>query len=168
MYYVTQYDAPLGQIGLACSEDALVGLWLPGQHSFDQEAVFLNSPEEHPVLAQAAQWLDRYFAGLRPDARELPLAPQGTAFQELIWKLLLEIPYGASSTYGALAARAAADLGKARMSAQAVGGAVGANPISIIIPCHRCLGAKGQLTGYAGGLALKKQLLDIERIPYIG
>lgn len=166
MYYVTQYDAPLGQIGLACSEDALVGLWLPGQRSFSKETVFLSSPEEHPVLAQTAQWLDRYFAGLRPNAREIPLAPQGTAFQKLIWNLLLEIPYGASSTYGALAALAAADLGKARMSAQAVGGAVGANPISIIIPCHRCLGAKGQLTGYAGGLALKKALLTLEHIPY--
>lgn len=168
MYYITGYDSPLGEIGLACSEDALVGLWLPGQKPFGQEAVSLHQPDEHPVLAQAAQWLDRYFAGCRPDPGQLPLAPQGTAFQKLIWKLLLEIPYGESSTYGTLAAQTARNLGKARMSAQAVGGAVGANPIAIVIPCHRCLGAKGQLTGYAGGLALKKRLLDLEGIPYIG
>lgn len=168
VYYTTQYDSPLGSIGLACSEEALVALRLPGQQPFEQKAQPVPSPDVHPILDQAARWLDRYFAGERMDAAELPLAPAGTPFQQTVWKLLLEIPWGQTATYGELAAKAAAILGKARMSAQAVGQAVGANPIAIIIPCHRCLGAKGRLTGYAGGLHLKRELLDMEEITYKG
>lgn len=166
MYYITQYPSPLGPIGLACSEEALVALWLPGQPPFGKKAEVLSSAAEHPILARTAGWLDRYFAGETPAAGELPLAPEGTAFRKLIWELLLEIPYGEISTYGQLAKLAAERLGKEKMSAQAVGGAVGSNPISIIIPCHRCLGAEGRLTGYAGGLHLKRFLLDLEKIPY--
>lgn len=165
-FYTASYHSPLGDIGLACSEEALVCLWLPGQRAFGEKSRQLAFPGEHPILSQTARWLDRYFAGERVPAAELPLRPQGTAFQELIWQLLLEIPYGETTTYGTLAKLAAERLGKARMSAQAVGGAVGANPIAIIIPCHRCLGAGDTLTGYAGGLHLKRALLALEGIPF--
>lgn len=166
MYYTTQYASPLGIIGLACNDEALVCLWLPGQPPFRQDAEALPHAGLHPVLAQIALWLDRYFAGERMDVSGLPLAPEGSAFRQIIWKLLLEIPYGQATTYGELAKQAAVILGKPRMSAQAVGGAVGANPISILIPCHRCLGAGGTLTGYAGGLQLKRFLLCLENIQY--
>ena len=115
-----------------------------------------------PVFGDAARWLGAYFAGQKPDPNQLPLAPQGSAFRRVIWALLCEIPCGALTTYGDLAAEAAARLGRVRLSAQAVGGAVGHNPISIIIPCHRVVGADGSLTGYAGGLAVKRQLLALE------
>ena len=111
---------------------------------------------------KAKAWLDAYFAGNAPSPAALPLRPEGTEFRRLIWGLLLEIPYGKTVTYGALAKRAAEILGKPRMSAQAVGQAVGRNPISILIPCHRVVGAGGQLTGYAGGLARKEYLLRLE------
>ena len=121
-----------------------------------------------PVLDAARDWLLRYFAGDAPDPRALPLAPQGSAFAREVWRLLLAIPYGRATSYGALAAQLAAQRGLAHMSAQAVGGAVGRNPIAIIIPCHRVLGAQGQLTGYAGGLAAKRFLLAHEGIGYRG
>ncbi|MGM9529892.1 MAG: methylated-DNA--[protein]-cysteine S-methyltransferase [Phascolarctobacterium sp.] len=114
------------------------------------------------VLAKTKQWLDEYFAGHCPDFTP-PLKPQGTPFQELVWQLLLDIPYGATTTYGELAQAVAQRLGKERMSAQAVGQAVGRNPIAIIIPCHRVVGSKGQLTGYAGGLERKRALLELEQ-----
>ena len=167
MYYVTQHSSPLGPVTLVCSDEALVALRLPGQVSFGEEAVTLSAPEEHPILQKTALWLDRYFAGEKPDSGKIPLNPAGTPFQKMIWELLLEIPHGEAVTYGTLAEKAAALSGKARMSAQAVGQAVGANPIAIIIPCHRCLGAKGKLTGYAGGLILKRALLNLEKIPHI-
>lgn len=113
------------------------------------------------VLSKTKRWLDDYFAGRRPDFAP-PLKPQGTPFQELVWQLLLGIPYGATITYGELAQAVAQRLGKERMSAQAVGQAVGHNPIAVIIPCHRVLGKNGQLTGYAGGLERKKALLALE------
>ena len=166
MYYTTQYPSPLGIIGLVCSDRALVSLHLPGQPPFPREAEPLPSPEHHPILTQTARWLDRYFSGQAPESDEFPLDPQGTAFQRLIWSLLLRIPYGQTVTYGDLARQAAAALDKPRMSAQAVGRAVGANPISILIPCHRCLGVGGTLTGYAGGVALKRALLTLEEIPW--
>lgn len=116
------------------------------------------------VLTKTKQWLDEYFAGLCP-AFMPPLKPQGTPFQKLVWELLLDIPYGATTTYGELAQAAAQRVGIKRMSAQAVGQAVGHNPVAIIIPCHRVVGSKGQLIGYAGGLHRKRALLALEKRP---
>lgn len=158
MYWKTAYPSPLGEITLVCDETALLHLSLPGQRGFATEC----ASGEHPILAQAKTWLDAYFAGAAPSPAGLPLRPEGTAFRRLIWGLLLEIPYGKTVSYGALAKRAAEALGKPRLSAQAVGQAVGANPIAVIIPCHRVVGADGSLTGYAGGLHYKQALLQLE------
>ncbi len=158
MFYQTVYPSPLGEITLVCDEGALVSLSLPGQRGFPR-AVLAG---EHPILAQATQWLDAYFAGNAPSPAALPLRPEGTEFRRLIWGLLLEIPYGKTVSYGALAKKAAEILGKPRLSAQAVGQAVGANPIAIVVPCHRVVGADGSLTGYAGGIHYKRSLLQLE------
>ena len=156
-------NSPVGRLLLAAEGERLCGLWIEGQKYF---AATLTGPTEErpdlPVFEDAARWLGAYFAGQKPDPNQLPLAPQGSAFRRVIWALLCEIPCGALTTYGDLAAKAAARLGRVRLSAQAVGGAVGHNPISIIIPCHRVVGADGSLTGYAGGLAVKRQLLALE------
>ena len=142
------YESPLGKLTLAEENGALTGLWIEGQKYFPE----LRDVrwEQTPVLTLAGDWLDRYFAGERPQSGLLPLNPRGTAFQRQVWKRLLDIPYGKTTTYAAIAGEIAAPRG--RMSAQAVGNAVGRNPISIVIPCHRVLGSQGQLTGYAGGL----------------
>ncbi|MBQ7098387.1 MAG: methylated-DNA--[Oscillospiraceae bacterium] len=158
MFYQTVYPSPLGEITLVCDGEALVSLSLPGQKGFAQEC----AAGAHPILEAAMQWLDAYFAGNAPSPAALPLRPEGTAFRRLIWGLLLEIPYGKTVTYGTLAKKAAEALGKPRLSAQAVGQAVGANPIAIVIPCHRVVGADGKLTGYAGGIHYKKALLQLE------
>jgi methylated-DNA-[protein]-cysteine S-methyltransferase len=158
MFYKAVYPSPLGEIALVCDENALVSLSLPGQRGFPQAC----SMAEHPILTQTMAWLDDYFAGNAPSPAALPLRPEGTAFRRLVWDLLLEIPYGKTVSYGDLAKKAALILGKPRMSAQAVGQAVGRNPLCIVIPCHRCLGAKGQLTGYAWGIERKQWLLRHE------
>lgn len=160
MYAWTNYDSPLGTLTLAGSEEALTGLWLPGQKYF---AATLPSDalrrDDLPVFRQAVSWLDAYFAG-RPLPALPPLAPVGSDFRQAVWQLLLEIPYGETTTYGTLARQ----LCQRGISAapQAVGGAVGHNPISILIPCHRCVGADGSLTGYAGGVEKKRFLLTLE------
>jgi methylated-DNA-[protein]-cysteine S-methyltransferase len=117
-----------------------------------------------PIFNETKSWLDRYFAGQRPDASALPLAPIGGAFRQSVWDILRRIPYGKLTTYGEIAREIAAASGKTGMSAQAVGGAVGRNPISIIIPCHRVVGANGSLTGYAGGIGTKVKLLELEGV----
>jgi methylated-DNA-[protein]-cysteine S-methyltransferase len=117
-----------------------------------------------PIFANTKDWLDRYFAGQKPSISDLPLAPGGGAFRTAVWNILCEIPYGTVTTYGEMAKRVAARLNKPRMSSQAVGGAVGHNPISIIIPCHRVVGSNGSLTGYAGGIDKKIRLLEHENV----
>jgi len=157
------YDAPMGRLLLAAREDALTGLWIEGQKYFPYAICEDRTQDDtHPVLRRTKNWLDRYFAGDRPDITELKLAPSGSEFQKQVWSILCRIPYGQVTTYGAIAKELAAEKGLTSMSAQAVGGAVGRNPISIIIPCHRVVGADGSLTGYAGGLERKKQLLTLE------
>ena len=157
------YDAPYGRYVMAAEDGALTGLWLEGQKYFPSD---LPEPsgEEAEIFAHTRRWLDAYFAGRQPDVSALPMAPKGSAFARRVWQLLLEIPYGQTVTYGQLAEQLAKKRGLAHMSAQAVGGAVGHNPLSIIIPCHRVLGAKNQLTGYAGGLDVKTFLLKLEGI----
>lgn len=160
---ISYYDAPVGRLLLAAGEDALTGLWIEGQKYFPHDLQEVETQDDiHPVLLRARDWLDRYFAGKNPAVRELKLAPAGSEFQKQVWRILCRIPYGQVTTYGAIAKELAAEKGLASMSAQAVGGAVGRNPISIIIPCHRVVGAGGHLTGYAGGLERKKLLLALE------
>lgn len=159
--YTAIYQSPVGTITLASDGSSLTGLWLEGQKYF---AATLDAQHEQaalPVFADAGQWLDAYFAGQKP-ACTVPLAPKGSAFRQAVWKKLLEIPYGQTVTYGKLAD----ELARQGMptAARAVGGAVGHNPISIIIPCHRVVGANGSLTGYAGGLTAKRKLLELEGI----
>ncbi len=165
VYYTTIYPSPLGPLTLGSDGEALTGLWLAGQKYFG--ANLPDVPEEWsnlPVFAEVRAWLDRYFAGDRPTPQELPLRPMGTPFRARVWDLLCQIPYGQVTTYGALAQAVAAELGRPSMSGQAVGGAVGHNPISIIIPCHRVVGSGGNLTGYAGGMAAKVWLLEHEGV----
>ena len=142
---------------------ALTGLWFDGQKYF-AEGIKPDAEEKKlPIFDEAMRWLDIYFSGRRPDFTP-PLNLEGTAFRKEVWQQLLQIPYGQTTTYGELAAQLAAHNGLKRMSAQAVGGAVGHNPISIIVPCHRVVGTGGSLTGYAGGLAKKLALLKLEGI----
>ena len=157
MMVKTDYASPVGLLTLASDGENLTGLWIAGQKYF-AAGTPTNLPvrDDLPVFMQARDWLDRYFAGERPAASELPLAPQGSAFRQSVWRILCEIPYGQTVTYGEIAK----SLGV--RSAQAVGGAVGHNPISIIIPCHRVLGSDGSLTGYAGGAQKKIWLLAHE------
>ena len=124
--------------------------------------------DDCPVFHAAKKWLDRYFAGEKPAIDELPLAPIGGEFRQGVWKILREIPYGVVITYGDIAKKMAAKMGISTMSAQAVGGAVWHNPISIIIPCHRVVGTNGSLTGFAGGISMKTKLLELEGVDMSG
>jgi len=161
MYYATTYSSPVGQITLACDGEGetLVGLWTEGQKYHGgtiPETMAENSGM--PVFDAAKHWLDRYFAGGKPAISELPLAPIGGAFRQGVWNILREIPYGKVITYGEIAKKLGCK------SSQAAGGAVGHNPISIIIPCHRVVGANGSLTGFAGGIDMKIKLLALEGV----
>jgi methylated-DNA-[protein]-cysteine S-methyltransferase len=168
MYY-SYCESPLGDILISCNENSITGLWIRrpdnGLDSLHEKMVRMDS---HPVLLKAARWVDDYFAGKKPDVSGLSLAPEGSGFRQLVWKLLLNIPYGEVVTYGSLAKEAARLMGKEKMSAQAIGGAVGNNPISIIIPCHRVVGANKKLTGYGGGIHLKVMLLEHEGVDLTG
>ncbi len=162
MYYCTNYASPIGQLTLASHADKLVGLWMQGQKYFGGTVpADMTERADVSVLDAAKVWLKAYFAGKRPDIASLPLAPIGSPFRQAVWRILCEIPYGTVITYGDIAKKLAAQSGK-HMSGQAVGGAVGHNPISIIIPCHRVVGANGSLTGYAGGIDSKIKLLTLE------
>lgn len=165
MLYETQYHSPIGEYLLVSDGKNLVGVWTEGQrHYFEAAGTEPVSKEDIPVLMDTKDWLDRYFAGEKPSICELALAPQGNEFRQTVWKFLCEIPYGETTTYGAIARKTAKAMGKERMSAQAVGGAVGHNPISIIIPCHRVIGKDGSLVGYGGGLDRKRKLLELEGV----
>ena len=154
MHY-TKYDSPVGCLLLASCGSSLVGLWMDSGEAQDWPLC----PED-PVLVQTVSWLDAYFAGERPEAA-VPVSLEGTDFQRQVWEILRQIPYGAVRTYGDIARELEAKTGK-RMSAQAVGGAVGKNPVGILIPCHRVVGANGKLTGYAWGIEKKAWLLRHE------
>lgn len=165
MIYTTHYTSPVGDILLAEQDEALVGLWIEGQKYFlgsSQEE--LTERDDSLIFQQTKQWLDYYFAGKNPSISGLKLAPAGSTFRRAVWDILCEIPYGELTTYGEISKKIAAERGNAKMSAQAVGGAVGHNPISIIIPCHRVVGANGSLTGYAGGIDKKIKLLTLEGV----
>ncbi len=170
MIYVDKCASPLGGITMAGKAEALTGLWFDGQKYFGgqkklseaQDVSALEEEKKPPVFRATKRWLDIYFQGKEPDFLP-PLLLEGTPFQKDVWEILLSIPYGKTMTYGEIADRMAAKMGRSHMSAQAVGGAVGHNPISIIVPCHRVVGAKGSLTGYAGGIEKKAALLSLER-----
>ena len=162
MTYTQHYDSPLGGILLAADDVGLTGLWFDGQKYFARGLSNERIAQETSVLAEANRWLDIYFTGKEPDFTP-PLHPIGSAFRRSVWEILLQIPYGQTATYGEIARQLAKKQGLERMSAQAVGSAVGHNEISIIIPCHRVVGADGSLTGYAGGIGKKEKLLELER-----
>ena len=155
------YDSPLGKILLAADEEGMTGVWFEAQKYFAAKLPPENEEGTMPVLGEACRWLDTYFTGREPDFTP-PLHPVGSDFQRAVWQLLLQIPYGQTTTYGALAGELARQRGLTHFSAQAVGGAVGHNRVSIIIPCHRVVGSGGSLTGYAGGLENKIKLLTLE------
>ncbi len=165
MHYITTVPSPVGLLTLASDGEHLTGLWIENQKYF--AAGLSNMPERKddlPVFCTARNWLARYCSGNQPYIAELPLIPEGSEFRRLAWDLLCQIPYGTLTTYGELGAQIARRLGRPSMSGQAVGGAIGHNPISIIIPCHRVVGSGGSLTGYAGGLDVKIRLLELEGV----
>ena len=161
MQYIHHYASPLGGMLLAADDTGLTGLWFEGQRHFARGLDDAHEERTLPLFDEAKRWLDVYFSGREPDFTP-PLHLTGTAFEREVWALLRAVPYGKTTTYGEIAAQLARQRGLAHMSAQAVGGAVGRNPISVIVPCHRVLGADGSLTGYAGGLARKRRLLALE------
>ena len=162
MQYTSRYQSPWGGVFLAADELGLTGVWFEGQKYF---ALYLdreNEEKELPLFDLVKSWLYIYFSGQNPNFT-VPLHFTGTDFQREVWEILCEIPYGKTMTYGEIARRLAEQRGVKHMSAQAVGGAVGHNAISIIVPCHRVVGARGSLTGYAGGIDKKKMLLALEK-----
>jgi len=169
MYYEARYKSPLGDILLASDENNIIGLWLDRQiYIGNGKPGDMVENRDTSILREGIAWLDDYFAGRRPEISRLSLAPKGGEFRQQVWKILMEIPYGELTTYGRVAKEVARRMGKERMSAQAVGGAVGHNPISIIIPCHRVVGSDSNLTGYGGGLDLKVKLLEHEGVDMTG
>lgn len=162
MTYIQHYSSPLGGILLAADEIGLTGSWFDGEKYFADNLPAEHAERQTPILAEAARWLDIYFTGKEPGFTP-PLHPSGSPFRQAVWEILLQIPYGQTTTYGEIARQLAEKQGLEKMSAQAVGGAVGHNEISVIIPCHRVVGTSGSLTGYAGGIDKKVKLLELER-----
>lgn len=167
MYYTSCYESPIGGITLTSDGDSLTGLWFDGQKHFAE-----TLPKEHenawiPIFNDVHRWLDIYFSGHEPDFTP-SLRIAASPFRQRVWQSLLRIPYGKTTTYNAIAKEIAAERGLESMSAQAVGGAVGHNPISLIIPCHRVVGSNGSLTGYAGGIEKKLSLLRLEGADTLG
>ncbi len=163
--YFTYYESPLGRMLLGGTEEGLSGLWISEQKyyaaSMDEEMI---QGDDLPLFEQTKEWLDRYFNKEQPDPKELKLAPKGTDFRKTVWDILLKIPYGQTTSYGAIAKSITESRKGSKTSARAVGGAVGHNPISIIIPCHRVVGSDGSLTGFASGLDKKVWLLQHEDV----
>lgn len=166
MHYISRYDSPLGEIRLAADEIGLIGLWFDSAKYYASNLNPEHEEKELPVFKDVKRWLEIYFSGKEPDFMP-PIHLAGSPFRLAVWEILREIPYGKTITYGDIAKEIAKQRGLTRMSAQAVGGAVGHNEISIIIPCHRVIGANGELTGYAGGLDKKVKLLTLEGINII-
>ena len=162
MIYTSNYASPLGGILLAADEIGMRGLWFDGQKYFARDLPAERIEQNTTVLMEAERWLDIYFAGKDPDFVP-PLHPVGSPFRQAVWEILLQIPYGKTVTYGDISKQLAEKTGLERMAAQAVGGAVGHNEISMIIPCHRVVGTNGSLTGYAGGIDKKIRLLELEK-----
>ncbi len=168
MFYTMRYESPIGDSLLASDGTHLVGLWLEGQKHYCPLKEPLQEKDSDVILRQTKEWLDYYFVGEHPEISELPLRPMGSDFRRQVWEILVRIPYGEVMTYGEIAGIIARENNIEHMSAQAVGGAVGHNPISIIIPCHRVVGANGSLTGYAGGVEKKRWLLQHEGVMAYG
>lgn len=169
MLYKTNYQSPIGPIIILANDSGLLGAWYENQEHFAgtfdlDRAEVIENPSDQPILKQATDWFDAYFDGQNPSVKDLPLMPQGTAFQQEVWAELTKVGYGETISYQELADRVAARQTKGRGSARAVGEAVGRNPISIMIPCHRVIATNGDLTGYAGGIDKKITLLKIEGI----
>lgn len=165
IYYKTNYNSPVGKLTLASDGKNLVGLWLDGQKYFAGGiSGDMTVNDGIDVFNLTKKWLDSYFSGKNPVISSVPLSPAGSNFRQRVWQILCEIPYGKVATYGEIAALIARENGKNNMSARAIGGAVGHNPISIIIPCHRVIGASGSLIGYAGGIENKIKLLQFEGV----
>lgn len=162
MDYTYHYQSPLGGITLSSNGTELTGLWFDGQKYFGDTLPKEYEEKTLPIFEQTARWLDIYFGGKEPDFTP-PLLMKTTPFRKAVWEIMLEIPFGQTMTYGEIADRIAQQRGLPKMSAQAVGGAVGHNSISLIIPCHRVVGTNGSLTGYAGGIDKKVQLLTLEK-----
>ena len=167
MTFIQHYNSPLGGILLAADEIGLTGLWFNGQKYFARSLPAGYTEQNTPALSEAKRWLEVYFTGKKPDFMP-PLHIVGSAFRRAVWEILLQIPYGKTTTYGEIARQLTKKQKLPRMSAQAVGGAVGHNEISIIIPCHRVVGTNGSLTGYAGGVEKKLFLLQLEGAPMEG
>ena len=169
MQYKTYFDSPVGNLLLSSDGENLTGLWIENQKYYAKGlAQDAECRDELEIFQQVKVWLSAYFAGENPDIRELPIKLCGSPFQQRVWNILREIPYGKTITYAEIAKKAAKMEGKPYTSARAAGGAVGHNPISIVIPCHRVVGSNGSLTGYAGGIDTKIQLLELEHTDMTG
>lgn len=163
MTYIYHYNSPLGGITLSSNGTELTGLWFDGQKYFGDTLPEKYEEKNLPIFEEAAHWLAIYFSGKAPGFTP-PLSMNTTPFRKAVWEIMLTIPYGETMTYGEIADRLAKQKGLPKMSAQAVGGAVGHNSISLMIPCHRVVGTNGSLTGYAGGINKKVQLLTMEKV----
>ena len=163
MKHICSYRSPLGDITLEADDRELTGLWFEGQKYYPVLSEKESDEKETRALSLAKEWLDIYFSGKEPDIK-VPMRFSGTAFRNEVWEILLSIPYGKTVTYGQIADMLAKKHGTERMSARAVGGAVGHNRISVIVPCHRVIGSDGRLKGYAGGTERKRELLKLEGV----
>lgn len=165
MIYTSYYNSPVGKLLLASKNNKLIGVWIENQKYYlSNLKEKMQKKDDEEILIKAKNWLDRYFENKNPHISELDIEPIGTDFSKKVWTILCTIPYGKVITYGEIAKKISKAMNKDKMSAQAVGNAVAHNPISIIIPCHRVIGANGNLTGYAGGLDIKMRLLKHEGV----